>query len=717
MKQLLFVCVFLCAFLQSHIAFGQATYIHVSPKVRVMETRPQYSFDSTPNLRTPTVADALALKSINRIAASPTGAQVAIEVKGEILILSGDYPFAKIKVLNGTYPNWSPDESMLAFYAEMDGKSQIEVWNTKQNTVQQITQLPEGISANPHYDSGLGSGDTRSFTWSPDSKRIAFCSRVMEGYEALGQRESPDVRVLSKDTWYSQVMEGVFHTDHLGDRPEDVRSRAIERHPELGLNKLFIVDVQTKNLRQLTQSGNQPFFPSWSPDGTKLVAVVQLDKNIEQWPSHTSLGVYDLQTGLEQRITTPFCVNGPPRWSVDGSGIVVASQQRLLGFPRIELYMWRERRWMSIGTPRGMATKEVRWASNKGWLLVETYDRFVNTLWLIEAHTGKARQIATHDLAISEFDQASNGELFFSASSASFAGRVFKDGVDGAEPLQQVFDANPQLSALEFGQQRRVTWRNKSGDEVDGILILPPNYQPGRRYPVLIDVYPTPAKDNLRLFADELGQLQAARGYVIFKASLRSPHTPSIYSRDENYNEKARGAKGIPIMIDDFISGVDYLVKQGIADSERIGIFGHSNGGWVVNYLIIETNLAKCAVVWSGSSSVIYQEYFAPQWAHEITDGNIYEKFDDYIKMSPLFRMNKVQTPLLMIVGDRDWDTWLPEMLAQFSALKQLRKDVTMLRYANEGHVFSSPDDITDFRARVDAFFDQHLRAGQSTAH
>jgi dipeptidyl aminopeptidase/acylaminoacyl peptidase len=165
-------------------------------------------------------------------------------------------------------------------------------------------------------------------------------------------------------------------------------------------------------------------------------------------------------------------------------------------------------------------------------------------------------------------------------------------------------------------------------------------------------------------------------------------------------------------MIDDFTSGIKHLVEEGIADPERVGIFGHSNGGWVVNYLITETDVAKCAVVWSGSSSVAYQEYSVPAWAHEITNGNIYDNFDDYVKMSPLFRMNKVRTPLLMVIGDRDWDIWLPEMLMQFSALRQLGKDVTLVRYANEGHVFRELDDIRDFRARVDGFFDRHLLAG-----
>ncbi len=121
-----------------------------------------------------------------------------------------------------------------------------------------------------------------------------------------------------------------------------------------------------------------------------------------------------------------------------------------------------------------------------------------------------------------------------------------------------IYDANPQLSELEFGEQRRLTWRNKAGEEVDGVVILPPDYRADRRYPTIVNPYPASARDVLRFSPSfDTGQLQAAGGYVVFRLNLRSPH--GIYRsfpHGEQYYEKARGAAGIPIMVDDFTSGI-----------------------------------------------------------------------------------------------------------------------------------------------------------------
>ncbi len=677
--------------------------------------------DAAPRL--PKLEDALAMKRIDAISIIPNGKLLAIETEGGILILSTGNPVTRIRTLKGNQPRWSPDGRTLGFYAEVNGLRQIEAWYPQSDAIEQITEFPDGISSGL-IPGGLGQSDL--FAWSPDSLRIAFCSREMVGYKSLGKADSSKARVFrAVDAPSLGELDGVFRVNYLDYIGDAERTRAIERHPELGLNKLFVVDIETKRLHQITKN-NRHWSPAWSPDGLTLAAVVELD-NVEtaDVPTNTNLVLIDINTGEERRVPAAFPIIGALQWSKDGTKIAAFCKERYFSFNHIQLYSARNSQWSEVSAPKGTSVNGFRWASDNRSLMVRTSDRFVDTLWLIDSVDGSAHQVDTNDLNLSYrddgIDQDANGDIYFVAGAATFAGRVFQLSAGTGQSLRQLYDVNPQLSELRFAQQKRLTWTNKAGDQVDGVLIFPANYRPNQRYPVIVDVYPRQVRDELYLAYGGMGQLEAAAGYLVFLPQLRAPNVIRAYKGDENYNERARGAKGIPLLVDDFSSGVEYLVRQGWADPDRIGIFGHSNGGYVANYLITETKIPKCAVVGSGRSNLIFDWYFYPDvrwWVDQIraSTGDIYDKdaFEEFVQMSPVLRMNKVQIPVLMFVGDEDL-SWLPEMLMEFNALRQLGKDVTMVRYANEGHVFTAPEDIRDFRARVDAFFDQHLRPGQST--
>ena len=300
------------------------------------------------------------------------------------------------------------------------------------------------------------------------------------------------------------------------------------------------------------------------------------------------------------------------------------------------------------------------------------------------------------------------------AQSGSFKGRLGTIGGE-ASRFRLIYDANPQLRELEFGEQRRVTWKNKAGEDVDGVVILPPDYRPGRRYPTIVNPYPSSARDVLRFGASfDTSQLEAARGYVVFRLNLRSPHgVYRSFPYGEQYYEKARGAAGIPIMVDDFTSGIAFLVAQGITDPDRIGMFGHSDGGWATNVLVTETPIVKAAVVISGISNAILLSAFPlpllTRGMDQATKGNVFDNFEDYVKLSPIFKMRELDTAMLLMVGDQDW-TWVPQMIAQYGVLRLEGKDVQLIRYANEGHSLSRRESIADALTRMHRFFDERLK-------
>ncbi len=216
-----------------------------------------------------------------------------------------------------------------------------------------------------------------------------------------------------------------------------------------------------------------------------------------------------------------------------------------------------------------------------------------------------------------------------------------------------------------------------------------------------------------------MGQLEAARGYAVLLPSLRAPHGGYNFTHDERYTEKARGAAGIPIMLDDFESAIASLAQQGIADPKRIGLFGHSNGGFLSNLLITRSSIPKCAVIAPGLSSVLEDFPYPPHVLvgfDFMTNANMnfIDDINDYVALSPMFKMRDVTASVLLILGDDDW-LWVPQMINEFGALRALGKDVELVRYANEGHNFHQDGNIENVFTRENAFFDKCLKPEDSS--
>jgi dipeptidyl aminopeptidase/acylaminoacyl peptidase len=684
------------------------------------------------NGRLPTLEDAAAVKSTGTLSVNPDERSIAMEAEGGILIVQTRRPFAPIKKLDGRSPSWSPDGRSLAFYKTADGEAQIYVWRRSTDTVEKLTSIPSGISPSPFMLSA-----DQSLAWSPDSSSIAFCTRLMGDYKKEGRFDTDGVRVFSASgrTWLP-VLANVFHNSSFWDayfpgNPEFApdRMRAVERHPDWGLSNLFTVNVQTKELRKLTQKG-QHFAPAWSADGSSIIALTEAGRgdgdefpNAAPWIRKSEIAIFDVKTGLETRIAPPSLSEsseyefiGPATWSKDGAQIVIWEKTLPSKFARVQVYSMADRQWRQIAAPRGMNTAAVGWSRNGRSLLLRASDRFVDSYWYVDPRSGAAEQIDTGDSVVSELAIVRSGDIYFVAQGPNFQGRVYKKAAAAKSVAEQIYDPNPQLANLILGEQRRVTWTNKAGDEVDGVIILPPGYVKGQRYPVIVDPYPKPPRNGFKLNSNpegSMGQLEAARGYVIFMPGLRAPHGGYNFTHDENYTEKARGAPGVPIMVDDFTSGIGYLAREGIADADRVGLFGHSNGGYVSNFLITETNIAKCAVLSPGMSSILTAfplfSHLTPGFEFTINANmNLTDNMDDHIKLSPILKMKNVTAAVLLILGDDDWE-WVPQMIDEFGTLRSLGKDVQLVRYADEGHEFHQPKSIRDSFDRENAFFDRCL--------
>ena len=280
----------------------------------------------------------------------------------------------------------------------------------------------------------------------------------------------------------------------------------------------------------------------------------------------------------------------------------------------------------------------------------------------------------------------------------------------GLGSLRRVCEANPQQSEYLWGTAELVSWSSADGVHLQGILYRPEGFDPDVRHPLVVYFYermsdglhrhndPVPSRSSIRF------SYYTSNGYCVF--------VPDIPYRIGYPGESCASA---------VLPGILALVDAGIVDPERIGVQGHSWGGYQIAYLVTRTNLFAGAVagapvsnMTSAYGGIRYGSGMSRQFQYEKTQsrlgGSLWEVPDRYHDNSPLFFADKVETPLLMLHNDQDGAVPWTQGIEYFVALKRLGKPVWLLNYNGEAHGIGKYANKRDYAARMSQFFDHHLR-------
>lgn len=287
---------------------------------------------------------------------------------------------------------------------------------------------------------------------------------------------------------------------------------------------------------------------------------------------------------------------------------------------------------------------------------------------------------------------------------------VIRIGRLGDGATRTLIDVNPQIQRWKLGKQEVFHWKDSEGEQMQGLLLLPVGYKKGHLYPLIVDAYPM-QEDNLK-GAMSGNQAWASRGYVVFWPDATAPHVWMNSFTTERFSAAAKGPGGWQVTRDEIMSGVDALIRRRIVDPDRMGLYGFSNGGGIVNYLVTQTNRFKCAVSVAGAVS---------DWLRLATLGNatVFMKqleggadpWSDpwpFVQLSAVFRLKRVRTPMLLADGDDDGE-FLLNTIEMYNGLRWLGKSVTLLRYPDQQHGFTGAA-LRDFWRREQAFFDKYLK-------
>jgi dipeptidyl aminopeptidase/acylaminoacyl peptidase len=554
-------------------------------------------------------------------------------------------------------PAWSPDGHSIAFLAARGSGEDVKP---------QIWILP--MSGGEAYQLSTSKEAVSGFAWSKDGKRIAFLAVDTLPKEDEAKRRRKDD---------PQVYEGGLRLSHV-----------------------WVIDVDTKKATELVHGDfTVKGAPSWSPDGSRLAYQASPTTLLRE--TRTDAYVVTLADHRNEKISGKSDVQSTPAWSPDGRMLAFTAlpQSHMprpdsisdveIGNSHLLLYdvpahtmkdAYDAKTDVSAGTPQ--------WTRDGKRLLFVTGERAYNAVYAYEVANGKLTRVADK-LLIGGFSQSADGSVAaFSLGSPNAPPDVYVSDLNFTSP-RKLTDLNPQLRDLALGETEVVTWKSSDGTPVEGVLLKPVGYQAGHKYPLLVEAHGGPTGSTNAGFKANWGspgQVWAGQGWAVLYPNPRG---------STGYGEKFTRAN----IMDwgggdyrDIMSGVDEMVRRGLADSTKLAFEGWSYGGYMTAWVVSQTKRFKSARMGAGLSDLqsMYGTTDIPGYIGTFFSGVPTQKtLDFYRSRSAITFVDNVATPLLILHGGSDERVPTGQAMEYYRALKDRGKIVQLVFYPREGHGFS----------------------------
>jgi dipeptidyl aminopeptidase/acylaminoacyl peptidase len=584
-------------------------------------------------------------------------------------------------------PRWSPDGSRLAFLSNRDtDKMQLFVIPAAGGEAKRLTDLKE---------------DVDEPMWSPDGTRIAFTSRVPD--ESYGEEDDRKRRPRR----FRRLSYKLDNVGWIGDRRQHV----------------FVVPADgSAEPTQLTSGDFEDASPAWSPDGSKIAFASGRE---DDWDltGVTDVYVIDAEGGEPERITKGGGSAGASSWSPDGSLIAHVFEPGILDYPRHTQIAIVP----SGGGARTLLTevldrtcspypalREPLWVGDSILFVVEDHGN--DHLYSVAAGRSGTPQLRLGgERLLSGYDVV-DGRLVFSANSPTALDEVFvaEEASDGGRPLTDVgkaFAGGRELMAPE-----RFTATSNDGAEVEAWIIRPAGFEPGKRYPVLLNVHGGPFTQYGNKFFDEF-QVYAGGGYVVVYSN---PRGSSGYSEAWGRAINTQDPEGKPwgtVDYEDVMAALETALERfDFCDADRVGVLGGSYGGYMTSWIVGHSDRFKAAcsersvnqwLSFHGSSDIgggFSKAYFGRY---------LWENTPELLAMSPATHAQNITTPLLILHSETDLRAPIEQGEHLFVTLRLLGRDVEMLRFPAESHELSRSGSPTHRVMRFEAimeWFDRYLK-------
>ena len=578
---------------------------------------------------------------------------------------------------------FSPDDILLGYLAPGRGKyadyQQIWTINTKNLVKRQITRLKANIN---------------DFEWSPDGKKIVLVA------EPNASEKDKKIMAITNVNSSEPIVIDRYHfkqdgNGFLGDERQH----------------LYLLDIKSRTTTQLTKGNSNEFLPSWSPDN-KRIAYVTKTGDMDRTDNYD---IYILELdSIENPIqltTSPGADSSSsrPQWSPDGKKIAYLYG----GDPALLWYALTELAVIDVDTKiNSILTRELdrnttspQWSDDGQNIYFVLEDNMRSQLAKYSLRDQNISRITPPNYYLSGWGKnyaVKNGKIGLILSSTYHPDEIFFYDEGN---LTQISHQNSELlSSRKILETETISFTATDGEELFGMMIKPDNFDPLKKYPLIIRMHGGPVSQYGLYFSYDW-QLYAANGYVVMVTNPRGSS-----GRGLDFQKKIFADWG-NVDADDISRLTDYAISLGYIDENRLGLGGWSYGGMLTDYVIAKDQRFKAATSGAGIANLLSgfgDDQYIREYIVEL--GTPWDNTEAWLRVShPFLNANKIVTPTLFLVGEKDYNVPLIGSEQMYQALKHLNIPTELVVYPGEYHSFSTPSYNKDVLERYLAWYEKYL--------